>query len=252
VTSPARKTRRAAPAKPKTRRNRSAKPRAPAAGPAPGPGGGAGLLQPRPLPSGLYAGYSRFVNLMKLLLPLAAAGLLVALFAWPQIRQTAEGFRLNFAAMPAIDAESMEMVKPRFTGFDSSNRPYTITADTANQLSRESSEIAMERLQADMTMEDGVWLALHSDFGVFDRTGERLDLIGGVGLFHDRGYEIRTESATIDLDAGTVAGDDPVVGQGPFGDMRAEGFRISEQGTSIRLLGASRLEIRPGAELPSR
>ncbi len=211
-----------------------------------------GLLHPRPLPAGLPAGYTRFVNWMKLILPLLAAGLLASLFTWPQIRQTAESFRLSFTAMPAVDAESMEMVKPRFTGFDNENRPYTITADTANQLGNDSAEIAMERLQADMTMTDGVWLALQSDFGVYDRTGERLDLVGGVDLFHDRGYEISTESATIDLGAGTVSGDDPVVGQGPFGDMRAEGFRILDQGRSIRLLGSSRLEIRPGAELPTR
>ena len=212
----------------------------------------AGLLHPRPLPAGLSAGYSRFVHWMKLILPLLAAGLLASLFTWPQIRQTAESFRLNFTAMPVVDAESMEMEKPRFTGFDKENRPYTITADTANQLSRESSEIAMERPQADMTLTDGVWLAAQSDYGVYDRSGERLDLVGGVDLFHDRGYEIRTESATIDLGAGTVSGDDSVVGQGPFGDMHAEGFRIRDQGRNIRLLGSSRLEIRPRTEPPVR
>ncbi|MEX2644038.1 MAG: LPS export ABC transporter periplasmic protein LptC [Acetobacterales bacterium] len=211
-----------------------------------------GLLHPRPLPARFSTGYSRFVNMTKMVLPLVAAALLVALVAWPQLRQQAESFRLDFANMPGVDADAMAMTKPRYTGFDSDNRPYTITADTASQLDREPSQVALEQLQADMTMSDGAWLALQSSFGVYDRDAEVLDLIGGVDLFHDRGYEIRTESASVNLGAGTVSGDDSVVGQGPFGDLRAEGFRISDNGKRVRLTGHSRILIRPGAELPAR
>ena len=45
--------------------------------------------------------------------------------------------------------------------------------------------------------------------------------------------------------AGTAEGDDPVTGQGPFGNVTAEGFRILDRGDTIVFKGRTKLEIRP-------
>src|SRR6266567_7728230 len=49
-------------------------------------------------------GYSRFVNLMKLLLPAIAVGLLLLVVAWPRIQSGFDHLRLTFARLDLSDA----------------------------------------------------------------------------------------------------------------------------------------------------
>src|SRR3546814_15114515 len=77
---------------------------------------------------------------------------------------------------------------------------------------------------------------------------ERLDLAGSVHLTHDKSFDIRTESATVDLQDGSAAGDSAVTGEGPSGELQAEGFRLRERGQVIVFTGKSRLLIYPDAQ----
>ena len=77
------------------------------------------------------------------------------------------------------------------------------------------------------------------------RTQTGLELTGTVNLFHDSGYEFHTTSAIFDLMAGDAIGQEPVTGQGPFGQLSAAGFRIHNQGERVELVGQSRVIIHP-------
>ena len=79
------------------------------------------------------------------------------------------------------------------------------------------------------------------------RQNETLTLNEQVNLFHDSGYEFRTESAVIDLTKGTASGTVSVAGQGPFGNLKAEGFRLVDKGKTIYFMGKSKLTVFPGA-----
>jgi lipopolysaccharide export system protein LptC len=59
-------------------------------------------------------------------------------------------------------------------------------------------------------------------------------------LTQDQGYEFHTTKARIDLDARTAAGDAPVNGRGPQGEIQAEGFEILDGGTRVVFHGRSR------------
>ena len=83
--------------------------------------------------------------------------------------------------------------------------------------------------------------------GNFNRDDQLLELTGNVNLFHDSGYEFRTESAVFDLTAGDATGTEPVEGQGPFGHLKAEGFRIYNRGERVEFTGKSKLTINPKA-----
>ena len=52
----------------------------------------------------------------------------------------------------------------------------------------------------------------------------------------------------LDLAAGDAIGTEPVRGQGPFGQLRAEGFRIYNRGERVEFIGKSKLVIRPPAK----
>jgi lipopolysaccharide export system protein LptC len=118
----------------------------------------------------------------------------------------------------------------------------------ATQSRQDDDLVHLELPKADMTADDGAWLALTARTGAYHRAAEMLDLAGSVNLFHDKGVEISTESARIDLRNGTAEGQQPVEGQGIFGTVDAEGFRVLDRGQTIIFTGKSRLVLHSGAQ----
>lgn len=189
--------------------------------------------------------YSRFVQMMKFLLPTVALVLIGLVLAWPYLKTEDLKFRLSFAALTADKTEDPSMVNPRYIGFDKDNQAYSITADLARKLASESPNVELEMPKADITLDDGTWLVLTAETGLYRRTEKTLDLEGAVNLFHDSGYEFRTSRASIELEKGTARGSVPVHGQGPFGDLSGEGFYLIDKGKTIVVTGKSKLVIYP-------
>jgi len=199
--------------------------------------------QPRPRQSAVY---SRFVHMMKWLLPGVAALLIAVIMAWPYLRTEDLRFRISFAAMTADETEDPSMVNPRYLGIDKDDQAFSVTADLARKLAGGTLSVELEMPKADITLKDGTWLVLTAENGIYQRQDQTLDLIGAVNLFHDSGYEFRTTKARLDLEKGTADGDQAVHGQGPFGDLKAEGFVLVDKGKVIVFKGKSKLLIYPG------
>ena len=105
--------------------------------------------------------------------------------------------------------------------------------------------MSLEGPKADLTQTNGTWLVLSGDTGVYLSQGQLLDLFGNVKLFHDRGYELTTDTAHIDMAAGTAEGHDPVQGQGVFGHVESEGFRLLDHGQIVIFTGNAKLHLTP-------
>ncbi len=208
-----------------------------------------GSVTPRPPSSGVAQRLSsRAVTFLKVTLPLIALVLLGLVLAWPRLNPDPREFRLGAGDITAtVDADSSRMIKPRYVGLDENNQPYAVVAETAIQAAGSSDRVLLARPKADVTLKDGSWVAVDAREGLYDRVRQTLGLRGQVHVFHDAGYEFMTESADLDMQAGTASGDAPVEGQGPFGHLRAEGFRILDKGGRILFTGKARLELRPEA-----
>jgi lipopolysaccharide export system protein LptC len=189
--------------------------------------------------------YSHLVTLLKLVLPSVAVGLVAMILLWPQLNPVDKGFRLKPVAVSMEDLENLRMMNPRYVGSDSQDQPYTITADQATQVSGDSNVTDLTKPKGDITLNDGTWLSLTAETGVYRKKEQLLDLEGRVNLFHDGGYELLTERAHIDLDKNNAEGNDPVTGQGPDTELSGEGFRVYNRGQQILVTGQSRLLIRP-------
>lgn len=208
-----------------------------------------GSVTPRPPSSGVAQRLSsRAVTFLKVTLPLIALVLLGLVLAWPRLNPDPREFRLGAGQISAtVDADSSRMIKPRYVGVDENNQPYAVVAETATQAAGSADRILLAAPKADVTLKDGSWVAVDAREGLYDRVRQTLGLRGQVHVFHDAGYEFQTEAADIDMHAGTASGDAPVEGQGPFGHLQAEGFRITDKGGRILFTGKSRLELRPEA-----
>ncbi len=196
-------------------------------------------------PRRLDASYGRFVGFMKLLLPTVAIILITLVFAWPHLTEQDGRFRIGPVVISPEDAEHFRMLNARYTGVDRRSRPYAITAISADQQSADARIVNLDEPKADILLSNQSWIALTAEDGVFDRESQILELTGAVNLFHDTGYEFHTTSAIFDLMAGDAIGQEQVTGQGPFGQLSADGFRIHNQGERIELVGQAKIIIHP-------
>lgn len=196
--------------------------------------------------------YSFFVGFLKVTLPAVAVALILLIIAWPQLQFDDGAVSVSLSDLGPEQAENLSMLNPRFQGMDERNRPFNVTASEASQQTGDSSEVALDAPRADLTLDDGSALALSAESGVYDRKAKTLNLDGEVTLLHDRGMEILTEEAEVDLEAGRAQGNAPVAGQGTTGDLTAEGFVVLDRGKRILFTGQSRLLIRPSEEKDSQ
>ncbi len=196
--------------------------------------------------------YSGFVRIAKVMLPVTAAALIGLIVLWPHLQTDDLRFRLGFAAIQANVEGDPNLLNPRYVGTDDDNQPYAVTADIAKKLDGQGMDvrIGLELPKADITLNDGTWLVLTAENGIYARRQKTLELAGAVNLFHDSGYEFRTDAAQVDLSKGIASGDMPVKGQGPFGTLQAEGFRLFDKGRRIVFTGKSAMILNPGAKVP--
>ena len=191
--------------------------------------------------------YSRFVGLMKFILPVAAAALVVLIVTWPETDDRDAGFRVGYTAGGLGDAGAPGMVNARYVGTDGHNRPFVVTAESATAEPDNPDRIRLVALQADITLDDARWMTVIADSGVYDRIAQTLRLGEAVSLYSDDGFELHAGSALVDLEAGSAASDAPVQAQGPLGVLKANGFRIAAAGRRLHFIGAVRATIDPGA-----
>ncbi|MBC8267426.1 MAG: LPS export ABC transporter periplasmic protein LptC [Rhodospirillaceae bacterium] len=206
-----------------------------------------GIGRPNALHGHPVQGYSRFVIWMKVLLPVVALLLIVLIVVWPYLKLNDTRFNIGFTALKVGNVEDPAMINPRFLGADKERQTFSITADIAKNLLNAEKSVELEMPKADISLDDGSWLVVTAKNGIYARQNETLTLNEQVNLFHDSGYEFRTESADIELTSGIASGSVPIEGQGPFGKLQAEGFRLVDKGKTIYFTGKSKLTIYPGA-----
>lgn len=190
-------------------------------------------------------GYGRFVGVMRILLPTIATALLILVALWPQITDQQQRYSITPAKIAAEAAKTLTMTNGVYSGIDEKRRPFTLTADAVSLSNSELSLVELTAPKADLLMEDGSWVAVTAREGTYDRDKKILKLRGAVNLFHDKGYEFRTSAATLDLMAGDAYGTDPVQGQGPFGNIKSQGFVIRNRGARIEFTGKADLLLYP-------
>lgn len=184
----------------------------------------------------------RFTVLVaKLGLPLLAAALLSAIALWPEIDRLTQQGRVSFRRIFAVEAESGRMLNPHYKGVDERNRPYTITATWATQIS--PNRIDLGDPKGDMVLESGNWLQVDAKDGVFIQRTELLDLSHNVIMYRDDGTIIRTETASVDVKQGAASSNDKTHAEGPFGTLDSQGFTLTDKAGAIQFQGPAKLVV---------
>ena len=172
-------------------------------------------------------GYSRFVRIMKVMLPLIAFSLIVLVVVYSTLRR--EGGNIAITATILDDlSNDRQLVKPKLTGTDGRGQPFTVTAKSATSAQGKSRSMVFDNVVADVTMQDKSWVQVDATKGLLNGEAKTLDLTDTINIFSDKGYECHTASARYDFGLGLLKGDQPINCQGPLGlitGKRFEGLR---------------------------
>lgn len=182
---------------------------------------------------------SRTVAAMKMLLPAIALCLVALVVIWPQLLQN-KGALLHGRPITPSDADTLRVANPRFVGVDEKNRPYEIIAESARQESESADNVQLTQPQADMMTDSGAWITLTAGRGVWHKREESVDLAGGVAVYHEAGHQLVSDTARIDIKAGSAESDAPTTGQSPGGNVAGEGFRLYDRGARIVFTGKAK------------
>ena len=200
------------------------------------------LIAPRRRRDVPGAGYTRFVRLMRLVLPVVALVLVAVLFAWPNMDGRLSSPPEKTAAAPQTVGRN-ELVKPRFESADRQNRPFTVTADNVVQNANDPDVVMLDNPAADMKMTNGAWLAARAQKGAYRQNAEKLLLEGDVRLFHDSGYEMKTAKLLVDMKGDQAWSDQPVHVQGPAGVLDASGLQVKNDTGLLVFTGPAKLVL---------
>lgn len=181
---------------------------------------------------------------MKLVLPALAAILLGLVVAWPKLTANDDRFQVGFAQLSPSEVESLSMVNARFFGLNRRNQPFNLTADVATEDEPGSGLIVLDAPKGDFLTSGGKGVYVEARRGFFRQKQQVLDLEGEVALFHEDGYEMHTEKASIDLKTSDVVGTVPVQGHGPQGRIDGSGFRMVDKGAKVVVTGRSGMNFK--------
>jgi lipopolysaccharide export system protein LptC len=185
--------------------------------------------------------YTWIVQRLRIVLPVVGLFAIGIILLWPKIRA-----EFNRPTETSQEERQAKMVNGRYVGSDSHGRPYTVTYDSAQQPPG-GGPVDMINPTAELTLQNGHWLAVKAERGRYDQAGGLLDLSGHVELFHDDGYNFSTERAHVEFAKNLVLGDRAVFGHGPKGEIAARGFRIVNNGDAFVFTGPAQLLLRPDA-----
>lgn len=195
-------------------------------------------------------GYSLFVRLMRVLLPMGALTLLTLVVLWPRLDGVEGVLDGGIGALDLEEDGRVRLDNPRYVGEATNGGAYAVEAVAARVDPVTPRVIELERMRADLPMENARDVSLTALEAVFDRDLALIELDGGIELVTADGYSLRTETATVALEAGTVESATPVEGDGPAGAITADRLEVEQRGKVIRFVGNVRvtLEAATGAE----
>lgn len=181
-------------------------------------------------------GYSRFVRIMKVALPIVAFSLIVLVVLYSATGREGNNVAITFENLDAVDKDR-QLVKPKLTGTDGRGQPFTVTAKGATQAPGKARKLTIDEVTADITMHDRSWVSVGAVHGLLDVEGKTLDLSQTINIYSDRGYECHTNSARYDFGQGLLKGEEPINCQGPMGLISAKKFEGLRDPGIMRFMG---------------
>jgi lipopolysaccharide export system protein LptC len=137
------------------------------------------------------------------------------------------------SAEPGAAGLSVTVHGPRFDGYDDNDRPYTLTALTAQ---RRRDDVGLVDL-VNPQLKDAASTTVQAREGIWNAELEVLDLSGDVVMTDAGGYTFTSQKTRMYVRENRVEGQEPLTGFGPIGEVRADAYEVLDDGDHIVLKG---------------
>lgn len=191
-------------------------------------------------------GYSRFVRIMKIVLPLVAFSLIVLVVIYSTYSGDKNKIAITYGSVDTVEKDRT-LVHPKLTGTDGRGQPFTVTATGATQAPGKTRRMVFDDVVADVTMQDKSWVQVDAKTGLLDGEAKTLDLTESINIFSDKGYECHTASARYDFGLGLLKGENEISCQGPLGLISAKRFEGLRDPGIMRFTGGVSTTYFPAA-----
>ena len=179
--------------------------------------------------------HSRLVAWLKILLPLAALGLLSTLFLLS--RNVDPTTTIPYASGELQDrVEGQQITDPQFAGATDKGDLISVQAAAARPDPDNDKAALAEDLTARIDMADGGSISFRADTGRVEDT--QVSLSGGVVVESSNGYTVTSDQLISEMNSLNAESPGPVEGQGPAGQFSAGRMQITrpEGATDAQLL----------------
>ncbi|PWJ21785.1 hypothetical protein [Jannaschia seohaensis] len=185
--------------------------------------------------------HTSLVRGARILLPMAALGLLSSLFLLPRTVNPDDA--IPYAEVDvSMRARDQQLTAPRFAGVSSHGSDFALTAARALPDRADPSLMTAEAVALEVISPEAARITLRADRAEVDAAGRSLVLEGAVEIETSTGYSLTAPRLEGRLDVVDMRGTD-VAGDGPIGTLRAGALHLTETG------GVSRLVFTRGIEL---
>ena len=173
------------------------------------------------------SGYSRFVRIVKVVLPLLAIALLSTVF----LVQRDVGFdgQLVFSDIDRNAlGDGLTVRNPEITGVSSGGDAFRISAATAIPDGPRPQEIRFTKLNSQTNFQSGLTLSVAADQGRVDIENQVMQVEGAVVVETSDGYVGRTEEALVNIRDGVFETKASVSVEGPLGKIEAGKLKVED------------------------
>lgn len=187
------------------------------------------------------AGYSKFVRMARLTLPIVALVIIAVLFAWPNMKTQ------NIPAAVSPEEQRLsgrkELLNPVFQSVDQKNQPYKVIAKRAIQGETNENLIVLEEPTGHVILNSGERLDIQSASGAYRQDAQRLFLEDQVELLYSGEYKLQTSELDIDMKESQAWSEKDVTVTGPMGVLVAKGVEARNAEGLLLFSGPAKLTL---------
>ena len=189
--------------------------------------------------------HDRLIRLLGFGLPIAIGVLAAFLVMAPLTASGDVSFVLDKNKVE-VAKERMKLQAATYRGQDTKGQAFTLNAGSAVQQSSAVPIVQIDRLAADLQLEDGP-ATVRADTARYDMDTQQAKVDGPVTVRTADGYRLDTSDATLDLRNKKLTGTGAVKGNGSQGAFSARTMTADLDSRTVALSGNARLRIVPGA-----
>ncbi len=189
--------------------------------------------------------HSARVRKLRILLPVAACAISLIFIGVSVVRAyLPDDISVENAK---IEDGKIVMERPAIAGRNDDGINYSMTAARALQDIQNPNMITLEDLEAAVPIDEETIARVVATEGIFDRGTDRMQLTAPFDVNLSNGITAKFQSAKLDVLAGTLETDEPIVINTEQASVVAQSLKITDKGRTITFSGQVRVDIEAAA-----